>query len=84
MSPPRDADRRRQRHHQSPAPSTPSELATRRTHPTSPYPDKIGQPSPLIAVKAFGEIQVGIADRCDQLPAQEDLTEVGSYRFFAS
>jgi hypothetical protein len=40
--------------------------------------------SPLLAVKAFGEFQAGIADRCDQLPAQEDLTELGSYHFFAS
>jgi hypothetical protein len=42
------------------------------------------EPSPLLTVKAFGEFQAGIADRCDQPPAQEDLTEVGSYRFFAS
>jgi hypothetical protein len=41
-------------------------------------------PSPLLAVKAFGEFQAGIADRVDQPPVQEELTEVGSYRFFAS
>ena len=42
------------------------------------------EPSPLLAVKAFGEFQAGIADRVDQGPVQEELTEVGSYRFFAS
>ena len=42
------------------------------------------EPNPLFAVKAFGEFQAGIADRVDQPPAQEELTEVGSYRFFAS
>ena len=41
------------------------------------------EPSPLLAVKAFGEFQAGIADRVDQSPVQENLTEVGSYRFFA-
>jgi hypothetical protein len=41
-------------------------------------------PSPLLAVKAFGEFQAGIADRVDQAPVVEKLTEVGSYRFFAS
>jgi hypothetical protein len=42
------------------------------------------EPSPLLAVKAFGEFQADIADRVDQPPVQEELTEVGSYRFFAS
>ena len=42
------------------------------------------EPSPLLAVKAFGEFQAGIADRVDRPPVQEELTEVGSYRFFAS
>ena len=42
------------------------------------------EPNPLLVVKAFGEFQAGIADRVDQPPAQEELTEVGSYRFFAS
>ena len=42
------------------------------------------EPNPLLAVKAFGEFQAGIADRVDQPPFQEDLTEIGSYRFFAS
>jgi hypothetical protein len=42
------------------------------------------EPNPLIAVKAFAEFQAGIADRVDQPPFQEELTEVGSYRFFAS
>ncbi len=41
-------------------------------------------PSPLLTVKAFGEFQAGIADRVDQAPVVEELTEVGSYRFFAS
>ncbi len=41
------------------------------------------EPNPLLAVKAFGEFQAGIADRVDLGPVQEDLTEVGSYRFFA-
>jgi len=41
------------------------------------------EPNPLLAVKAFGEFQAGIADRVDQGPAQEELTEIGSYRFFA-
>jgi hypothetical protein len=36
-------------------------------------------PNPLLAVRAFGEFQAGIADRLDQQP----LTEIGSYRFFA-
>ena len=42
------------------------------------------EPSPLLAVKAFGEFQADIADRVDQPPVQEELNEVGSYRFFAS
>jgi hypothetical protein len=41
-------------------------------------------PNPLLAVRAFGEFQAGIADRVDQPPVVEDLTEVGSYRFFPS
>lgn len=39
-------------------------------------------PSPLVAVKAFGEFQAGAADRYDQLPVREQLTEIGSYRLF--
>jgi hypothetical protein len=35
-------------------------------------------------VKAFAEFQANIAARLDRGPVQEDLTEVGSYRFFAS
>jgi hypothetical protein len=38
-------------------------------------------PSPILAVKAFGEFQAGIMDRCDQPPVQQAFTEVGSYRF---
>jgi hypothetical protein len=39
-------------------------------------------PSPLLAVRAFGEFQAGLADRCDQLPVREQLTTIGSYRLF--
>ena len=42
------------------------------------------EPSPLLAVKAFAEFQADIAARLDEGPVQEDLTEVGCYRFFAS
>ena len=38
-------------------------------------------PGPILAVKAFGEFQAGIMDRCDQPPVQETFTEIGSYRF---
>jgi hypothetical protein len=38
-------------------------------------------PSPILAVKAFGEFQAGIMDRCDQPPVQQAFTEIGSYRF---
>jgi hypothetical protein len=38
-------------------------------------------PSPLLAVKAFGEFQAGIAERCAAAPVREHLTEVGSYRW---
>jgi len=40
-------------------------------------------PSPLLAVRAFGVFQAGIADRCDQLPVREQLSTIGSYRMFA-
>ena len=40
--------------------------------------------SPLLAVRAFGEFQAGIADRCEQLPVREQLTTIGSYRMFNS
>ena len=39
-------------------------------------------PSPILAVKAFGEFQAGIGDRCDEPPVAQAFTEVGSYRFF--
>jgi len=39
------------------------------------------EPNPLLAVKAFGEFQAGIMDRCDEPPAQQAFTEIGSYRF---
>jgi hypothetical protein len=38
-------------------------------------------PSPILAVKAFGEFQAGILDRCDEAPTQQAFTEIGSYRF---
>jgi hypothetical protein len=41
-------------------------------------------PSPILAVKAFGEFQAGILDRCDEPPAQQAFTEIGSYRFLTS
>jgi hypothetical protein len=40
------------------------------------------EPSPLLAVNAFAEFQAGIADRVDQDPVNENLTEIGTYRFF--
>jgi hypothetical protein len=40
-------------------------------------------PNPLLAVKAFGEFQAGIRDRCAEPPLQQEFTEVGSYRFLA-
>jgi hypothetical protein len=39
-------------------------------------------PSPLLAVRAFREFQAGIADRCEQPSAREQLTAIGSYRLF--
>jgi len=39
-------------------------------------------PSPILAVKAFGEFQAGIRDRCAEPPIAQAFTEVGSYRFF--
>jgi hypothetical protein len=39
-------------------------------------------PNPLVTVKAFGEFQAGIADRCEQLPLREQLAAIGSYRMF--
>jgi hypothetical protein len=35
-----------------------------------------------LAVRAFGEFQAGLADRCEQLPVREQLTAIGSYRMF--
>ena len=39
-------------------------------------------PSPILAVKAFGEFQAGIRERCEEPPVGQAYTEVGSYRFF--
>ena len=38
-------------------------------------------PSPILAVKALGEFKADIMNRCDQPPAQQSFTEIGSYRF---
>ena len=40
-------------------------------------------PSPILTVRAFGEFQAGVRDRCDEPPVARSFTEVGSYRFFA-
>ncbi len=39
-------------------------------------------PSPLLAVKAFGEIQAGVLGRFGESPVQHEFTAFGSYRFF--
>ncbi len=39
-------------------------------------------PSPILAVKAFGEFQAGVRDRCDEPPVARSFTKVGSYRLF--
>lgn len=39
--------------------------------------------NPLGEVAAFGEFQREIGARCDEPPAAQDATVVGSYRFFA-
>ena len=41
------------------------------------------EPSPLLAVRAFGKFQAGIGGRVDTGPGTGNLTEVGSCRFFA-
>jgi hypothetical protein len=41
------------------------------------------EPSPLLAVRAFGEFQAGIGGRVDTGPGTDNITEVGSYRSFA-
>jgi hypothetical protein len=41
-----------------------------------------GDASPLRAIRAFGEFQAGIRERCVAPPSQETLTEIGSYRVF--
>ena len=33
-------------------------------------------------LRAFGEFQAGIRERCDEPPVAQAYTEVGSYRFF--
>src|SRR5947209_7545484 len=39
-------------------------------------------PSPILEVRAFGEFQAGIRERCAEPPVAQAFTEVGSYRFF--
>ena len=39
--------------------------------------------NPLADMPAFQEFQREIGDRCDEPPAAQDATVVGSYRFFA-
>ena len=39
-------------------------------------------PARILAVKAFGEFQAGIAGPLRRAPGRAGLTEVGSYRFF--
>ena len=38
--------------------------------------------NPLGEIKAFGEFQKNIKDRCDEPPAPVDVSPVGSYNFF--
>jgi hypothetical protein len=40
-------------------------------------------PSPILEVRAFGEFQAGIKERCDEPPVAQAFTEIGSYRFLA-
>jgi hypothetical protein len=39
-------------------------------------------PSPILQIRAFGEFQAGIGERCAEPPVAQAFTEVGSYRFF--
>jgi hypothetical protein len=39
-------------------------------------------PSPILEIRAFGEFQAGIRERCEEPPVAQAFTEVGSYRFF--
>jgi hypothetical protein len=40
--------------------------------------------NPLPKTVAFKAFQEKLRERCEELPVAVDLTEVGSYRFFAS
>mgnify|MGYP001218956108 CR=1 FL=1 len=40
------------------------------------------KPSPLLAVKAFGEFQEGLAERRAEGPSRDELIPIGSYRVF--
>ena len=40
--------------------------------------------NPLPAVQAFKQFQEHIGDRCDEAPAAEELSEIGSFRFFGA
>ena len=41
-----------------------------------------GKPSPLLAVRAFGEFQEGLAERRAEGPSRDELIPIGSYRVF--
>jgi hypothetical protein len=41
-------------------------------------------PSPLLAVKAFGEFQEGITERQAGGPSRDELIPIGSYRVFGA
>jgi len=43
-----------------------------------------GEHNPLAELPAFQAFVAGIADRCDQPPVTSGLSEVGSFRLFAS
>lgn len=42
------------------------------------------EPSPLLAVKAFGEFQEGMAERRADGPSRDELIPIGSYRVFTA
>jgi hypothetical protein len=40
--------------------------------------------NPLSEVKAFGEFQKGIGERCEEAPVVTELREIGSFRAFGN
>lgn len=46
--------------------------------------EQSGGPSPLLAVKAFGEFQEDLAERRADGVIRDELTQIGSYRLFDS